>query len=129
MQSASIIAEQLFRYVSGEEIGHNGRKLEMTTVWLKAYEPVLKRTVPELAVVGVGQLVDQAIAEPPSRDEVLAKLVEFLNMRPDARDRLLAMLGPPALTVIEGAPSHATSQPLDHSGEDGDQHPCGNNPP
>ena len=90
MTTASVIAEQLGRYVRGEEVGHNGKALRIDSTRLAAYRLVLERTVPALSMSTVEH---KSALETLDSAALLNRLAELVKARPELAGRLREALG------------------------------------
>lgn len=97
LQTASIIAGQLGRYIEDGKIVIAGRDILLTPERLAAYRLILDRTIPTLSAT---EVTHKSALEGMDQGALVNRLAELVRLRPELGDRLMEALGG---RLIEGS--------------------------
>ena len=117
MTTASVIAEQLGRYVKEGQLTIAGREITMSSERLAAWRMVLDRTIPTLSAT---EVTHRTGIESMGSDQLVARLADLVRTRPELGERLQAALGGRLIEAVDQeAPDRNTGNesaaPIDES--------------
>ncbi len=119
LQTASIIAGQLGRYIEDGKIVIAGRDILLTPERLAAYRLILDRTIPTLSAT---EVTHKSALEGMDQGALVNRLAELVRLRPELGDRLMEALGG---RIIECAAQEVP----DHKSRNASASSTGDSPP